>query len=208
MILTEQQKADVKSQIDYAVYKYGGNMAPSVARAKAETIANKALLSYSSSKGSIKTYLSGHLQKLSRAAYKASSPVSIPESRLMSKGKVRDFREEYHDTYGKQPSVEEVSKGVGISLTDARLHQIEPSTFKTEASFENISGGTYRDPYAIVDSLPTALKGVGRDIYVNNQKDKQIMKTHGLGRTTYFKRKKEIDRFLKSNSENENISFR
>ncbi len=202
------QQRDIDSQIDYAVYKYGGNMPKSVAKAKAEQIANKAMLNYSKEKGSVKTYLSSHMQKLSRSAYKASSPVSIPESRLMSKGRVRNFSEEFHDTYGKQPSIQELSRGAGISLSDAKLHALEPSTYRTETAFENVAGSEYKDTYAVLDSLPKDIKELGSDIYRKGAKEKEIMKKHGLGRTTYFKKKKLVDSFIKSNSEESGLTFR
>ena len=199
---------DIDSQIDYAVYKYGGNMPKSVAKAKAEQIANKAMLKYSKDKGSVKTFLSSHMQKLSRAAYKASSPVSIPESRLMSKGKVRNFTEEYHDTFGRKPTFQELAKGTGISIADAKLHSIEPTSYRTETAFENVAGSEYKDTYAVLDSLPSDIKGIGQDIYVHGAKEKDVMKKHGLGRTTYFKKKKLVDSFIKGNSESAGLTFK
>lgn len=202
-----QRQKDIDSQINYAVFKYGGNLPLSVARAKAENIANKAMLNYSPEKGNVKTYLSSHLQKLSRAAYKASTPVSIPESRLMSKGKIRNFQEEYHDTFGVAPSNQQVANGTGITTAEARLHSMEPNSYRAETAFENVAGQDYKDNHLVLDSLPSSINAIGQDIYAKDMKEKDIMKKYGLGRTTYFKKKKIIDNFLKGNSENSSITF-
>jgi len=200
---------DIKSQVDYAVRKYGGNLPPAVAKAQAERLANEAMKSYNPTKGNVKTYLSKRLQKLSRIAYKASTPLNIPESRLMSRAKIRDFIDEYRDTYGATPDHTTIAKYTKVPVVDARSYMMESAAVNTESSFDNIGGSKNKiDGYNIVHSLPDDLKDIGMDIYSKNLKESDITKKYKIGRTTYFSKKKKIDNFLKHNSGLANIEYR
>lgn len=200
---------DIESQISYAARKYGGNLPPSVAKAHARMLAIDAMKGYDSSKGNVKTYLNRRLQKLSRIAYKATTPLNIPESRLMGRAKIRDFIDEYKDTYGSTPSVQEISKGMRIPLSDAKNFMRESSSISNESSFDNIYANTpsSMSEQSIVDSLPLDLRDIGRDIYINNMGEKDILKKHGIGRTTFFAKKRKINNFIKSNSGLSNIQY-
>ncbi len=201
--------ADIKSQVDYAVRKYGGNLPPAVAKAQAERLANEAMKNYNPSKGNVKTYLSKRLQKLSRIAYKASTPLNIPESRLMSRAKIRDFIDEYRDTYGSTPDHTMIAKHTKVPLVDAKSYMMESAAVNTESSFDNISKNTSTmNNNMILYSLPPDLKDIGMDIYGKNLKESDITKKYKIGRTTYFSKKKKIDSFLKSNSGLSNIEYR
>lgn len=202
-------EADIKSQVDYAVRKYGGNLPSSVAKAQAERLAREAMKNYNPSKGNVKTYLSKRLQKLSRIAYKASTPLNIPESRLMSRAKIRDFIDEYRDTYGSTPDHTLIAKTVGVPIVDAKSYMMESAAVNNESAFDNIGGKNSGISHkAILDSLPSDLRDIGNDIYGNNMKEKGIMKKHKIGRTTYFLKKKKIDNFIKGNSGLSNIEYR
>jgi hypothetical protein len=204
-----QYDADIKSQVDYAVRKYGGNLPPAVAKAQAEKLANEAMRHYNPSKGNVKTYLSKRLQKLSRIAYKASTPLNIPESRLMSRAKIRDFIDEYRDTYGVTPDHNLISKHTKVPLVDAKSYMMESAAINNESSFDNISRkNSQNHSSAILHSLPSDLIDIGKDIYHNNMKESDITKKYKIGRTTYFSKKKKIDNFLKSNSGLSNIEYR
>ncbi len=201
---------DVESQISYAARKYGGNLPQSVAKAHAKILASKAMESYTPSKGNVKTYLSKRLQKLSRIAYKASTPLNIPESRLMSRAKIRDFVDEYRDTYGKMPAHSEISKHTGIKSVDAKNYISESSSITNESSFDNIHGSPSASMSGvnIIKSLPKDISELGADIYVNELKEKDILKKHKIGRTTYFSKKRKIDSFIKGHSGLANIEER
>lgn len=201
--------ADIKSQVDYAARKYGGNLPQSVAKAQAERLASEAMKSYNPSKGNVKTYLSKRLQKLSRIAYKASTPLNIPESRLMSRAKIRDFIDEYKDTYGATPSHQEISKNTKVPLVDARSYMMESAAVNNESAFDNISrAGMANNNNMVLNSLPSDLLDIGKDIYHNNMKESDVTKKYKIGRTTYFSKKKKIDTFLKGNSGLSNIEYR
>ena len=199
---------DIKSQIDFAVRKYGGNLPSSVARAQAEKLAKEAMLSYNPSKGNVKTYLSKRLQKLSRIAYKASTPVTIPEARLMSRAKIRDFIDEYKDSYGVTPDYKVIAKYTKVPLVDAKSHMMESAAITNESAFDNIKVSSGASMHStVLQSLPNDLIGLGGDIYKNNLSEKEIIKKHGIGRTTYFSKKKKIDNFLKGHSGLANIQY-
>ena len=201
--------SDIKSQVDYAVRKYGGNLPPSVAKSQAERLASEAMTKYNPSKGNVKTYLSKRLQKLSRIAYKASTPVNIPESRLMSRAKIRDFIDEYRDTYGATPDHTQISKHTNVPLVDARSYMMESAAINNESAFDNISRkNTGNNNSMILHSLPSDLLDIGKDIYHGNMKESDITKKYKIGRTTYFSKKKKIDHFLKSNSGLSNIEYK
>ena len=207
--MVKDYSADIKSQVDYAVRKYSGNLPKSVATAQAERLANEAMKKYDPSQGNVKTYLSKRLQKLSRIAYKASTPLNIPESRLMSRAKIRDFIDEYKDTYGSTPDHNAIAKHTNVPLVDAKSYMMESSAVNNESAFDNISrrgGGSANN--MILHSLPLDLVDIGKDIYQNNLKESDITKKYKLGRTTYFSKKKKIDNFLKGNSGLSNIEYR
>ena len=206
---TKDYSADIKSQVDYAVRKYGGNLPPAVAKAQAERLATEAMTKYNPALGNVKTYLSKRLQKLSRVAYKASTPLNIPESRLMSRAKIRDFVDEYKDTYGVTPDHKMISKYTSVPLVDAKSYMMETAAINNESSFDNISGmSRSKNNSMILHSLPQDLMDIGSDIYGKNLTEKEISKKYGIGRTTYFSKKKKIDHFLKSNSGLANIEYK
>ena len=193
---------DMESQIQYAARKYGGNLPPSVAKIHARVLAINAMKTYDKTKGNVKTYLNKHLQKLSRIGYKASSPLIIPESRLMGRAKIRDFSEEHIDTHGTPPSPEEISKGTGISIRDIEGHMAESFSLSPESGFDNIKGSGRQglSGHDIVQSLPRELRGIGEDVYIHERPEKEILKRHGIKRTAYFAKKKDIDSFIRQNS--------
>jgi len=200
---------DVKSQVDYAVYKYGGNLPPSVARAEAEKLAVEAMRSYTPSKGGIKTYLSGALKKMSRIGYKASSITKIPESRLLIRNKVNDYVDEFRDTHGVYPSVENIAKHFKIKKSDAIQHFNEAHSITNESAFENIEVGHDEPSYSdIVRSVSPDLQGLAEDIYLRNLDKNDILKKHKIGRTSFFAKKKKIDNEIKGMSSFANIVYR
>jgi DNA-directed RNA polymerase specialized sigma subunit len=200
--MNSKYKQDVESQISYAARKYGGNLPQSVAKAHARILADEAMKSYSPSRGNVKTYLSKRLQKLSRIAYKASTPLNIPESRLMSRAKIRDFVDEYKDTFGKMPSHDEISKHTSIKSVDAKNYLAESASISNESAFDNVQGSAQSamSGVNIIRSLPDDVLELGNDIYVNELKEKDILKKHKIGRTTYFAKKKKIDSFISNHS--------
>ena len=210
MVINSYQQ-DIDSQVAYAARKYGGNLPPSVAKAHAQSLAYAAMKNYDKSKGNVKTYLNKRLQKLSRIAYKATTPLNIPESRLMSRAKIRDFIDEHKDTFGYIPSPEQISKTVGVSLSDARSHTQESASISSESAFTNISGNSIDPSHVsevnIVRSLPSDLRSIGHDIYIANMSEKDISKKHGIGRTTFFSKKRKIDDFIKKHSGLSNIQY-
>ena len=201
---------DIKSQVDFAVMKDGGNLPPAVARAQAERLAREAMKKYNPSKGNVKTYLSKRLQKLSRIAYKASTPLSIPESRLMSRAKIRDFIDEYRDTYGVTPTHTEIAKHAKVPMLDAKTYMMESAAINNESAFDNISrrNNSVDNSSLILNSLPPDLIDIGKDIYSHGLNEKQIAKKYGVGRTTYFSKKKKIDNFIKHHAGLSNVEYR
>jgi len=200
---------DIKSQVDFAVMKYGGNLPPAVAKAQAERLAREAMKNYNPSKGNVKTYLSKRLQKLSRIAYKASTPLTIPESRLMSRAKIRDFVDEYRDTYGVTPTHTEIAKHAKVPMLDAKTYMMESAAINNESAFDNISRRSGTDNSSLIlNSLPADLADIGKDIYVHGMNEKQIAKKYGVKRTTYFSKKKKIDDFIKHHAGLSSIEYR
>jgi hypothetical protein len=200
---------DVKSQVDYAVYKYGGNLPPSVARAEAERLAVEAMQKYTKSKGGIRTYLSGALKKMSRIGYKASSIMKMPESRMISKTKINDFIDEYRDTHGVYPSIDIISKHTGTKESDVINYLNEGASLKTESAFENFGvGGPEMSEEDIVKSVSPDLRGLAEDIYLRNVNKNAILKKHKIGRTTFFARKKQIDSQIRNMSSGLNTLYR
>jgi DNA-directed RNA polymerase specialized sigma subunit len=206
---TDKYKADIDSQIIYASRKYGGNLPSSVAKAHATMLANEAMKSYSPSKGNVKTYLSKRLQKLSRIAYKASTPLNIPESRLMNRAKIQDYVDEYKDTFGRVPTHQEIVKNVGIKSVDAKNFMAESAPIAHESAFDNIHGASIEHVSGanIIRSLPEDIRSIGHDVYVNNLGESDILKKHKIGRTTFFSKKKKIDSFIKDHSGLANIQY-
>jgi len=203
-------KNDIDSQVAYAARKYGGNLPSSVAKAHAKLLAQKAMKNYSPDKGNVKTYLSKRLQKLSRIAYKASTPLNIPESRLMSRAKIRDFVDEYKDSFGRHPTAEEISSATGIKHSDAKNYIHESASITNESSFDNISdrSAKYISEESIIASLPHDLRNIAEDIYINGKKEKDILSDHKIGRTSYYAKKKKINSFIQEHSGLANIEYR
>lgn len=202
----EQTKKDIKSQIDYAVMKYGGNRPPSLVKAEAEALAAKAMKSYNPSSGGVKTYLSSRLQKLSRNAYKSSVSIKIPEKRLMARTKLRDFIDGHKDTYGFQPEVKDVAKGLGVSHKEADRLISEYGAIRTESSFSNnkvsapgLSGKE------IIMSLPLRYRNLAEDMYLKNISDESLQKKHGVKKETITSYRRRIGREIKRINLNNNI---
>ena len=209
--LDDKSRRDINSQIEYAARKYGGNLPESVARAHATSLANEAMKNYDVSKGNIKTYLSKRLQKLSRIAYKASTPLIIPESRLMNRAKIRDYVDEHVDTHGFRPDSKNIAKNTGVSMSDAKNYMQESSSVSNESSFDNIGSGTAMAPsltaLSIVNSMPFEIKDMAKDIYINGMKESDVLKKYRIGRTSFFSKKKKIDNFIREHSSKMNVSY-
>jgi DNA-directed RNA polymerase specialized sigma subunit len=127
----------------------------------------------------------------------------------MSRAKIRDFVDEYRDTYGATPDHKVIAKNTKVPLVDAKSYMMESAAINTESSFDNIGGAKNRmSGHTILHSLPEDLKDIGMDIYGNNLKESDITKKYKIGRTTYFSKKKKIDGFLKQNSGLANIEYR
>jgi DNA-directed RNA polymerase specialized sigma subunit len=127
----------------------------------------------------------------------------------MSRAKIRDFVDEYKDTYGKTPSHAEISSTLGIKPVDAKSYIMESASVSNESAFDNIHGNK---PDAIsgvniIQSLPGELRPLGHDIYVNELKEKDILKKHKIGRTTYFSKKRKIDSFIGEHSATVNTEY-
>jgi len=203
------QNPDVKSQIDYAVYKYGGNMPPSVARAEAERLAVEAMKKYTKNKGGIRTYLSGALKKMSRIGYKASTVMKMPESRMIAKTKINDFIDEYRDIHGNYPSIEDISKHTKTKESDVINHMNESISLKNESAFDNIGMNSASiSSHDIVKSVSPDLRGIAEDIYLRNLNKNDILKKHKIGRTTFFAKKKKIDNQIRNMSSSINTIYR
>ena len=186
-------EADIESQISFAVNKYGGNRPKSLVRAEAERLATEAMKKYNPASGNVKTYLSSRLQKLSRQAYKASTPLNIPESRLMGRAKLRDFIEFHKETHGFSPTISEISLGLKIKEKEAARMLSEYGAVRAESLF----AGSKDKPMSLshssmIMSLSPEVRSLATDIYVHEKKDAEIMKIHGLKRTTYLGKKRAI----------------
>lgn len=199
-------KKDIESQINYAVGKYGGNRPPSLARAEAESIVNKAMKSYDPKNGGVKTFLSSRLQKMSRTAYKASSPLRIPETRLMGRRKLRDFIDGYKDTHGFSPSDEDIAEGMGVSIKEAARMTQEYGAVRAESLY---AGGKEKaaglSNLGIIHSLPIESRAIAEDIFIREETDKKMMKRTGMKRSSYLNMKRDLASKIKVLSHSQNI---
>lgn len=197
---------DIESQIRFAVSKYGGNRPTSVARAEAERIVEKAMKNYDVSMGNVKTYLSSRLQKMSRSAYKASSPINIPESRLMARTKLRSFIEGYKDTHGFSPSASDVSEGMRVSKKEAERMIKEYVAVRAESSYSGFS----ESPASVtightLDSMPNDLRGIAGLYLKDGKTDAEIRKVTGIPQSSLSRKKKKITELAKQFSYENNI---
>ncbi len=208
--MMEKYKADVDSQVQYAAKKWGGNLTPYVALAHAQSLASDAMKTYDPSQGNVKTFLSKRLQKLSRIAYKASTPLNIPESRLMGRAKIRDYIDEHVDTFGHTPDPSDIARNAKVSLVEAKNYMAESSSVSNESAFDNISGAQQQTMTNsdVVNSLPLGIRDIGKDLYLGGMKEKDIIKKYSIGRTTFFSKKKSIDGFIKDNAGLTSIQYK
>jgi DNA-directed RNA polymerase specialized sigma subunit len=208
-MLTQDDKQAIESQINYAVAKYGGNRPPSLARAEAEMIVHNAMKNYNPKSSGIKTYLSSRLQKMSRKAYKASSPLSIPETRLMGRRKLRDFIDGYKDTHGFAPSVSDIAEGLKVPLNEANRMMSEYGAVRAESLYsDSKERPAILSHEAIIQSLPIEHRNLAEDIFIKELSAPDIMKQHNLKRSTYLGRKKKIVKQLTAISNINNIERR
>ena len=204
--MDQQIKKDIESQISYAVSKYGGNRPPSLARAEAERIAYSAMKKYDPKNGGVKTYLSSRLQKMSRSAYKASSPLNIPETRLMGRRKLRDFIDGYKDTYGFSPSVEHIAEGMKVKEKEAERMMSEYGAVRAESLY---SGSKERPSemsgIGIIQSLPIDHRSIAEDIFIHELSDTEVMKKNNMKRSSYLNMKRKITSGIKGLSSINNV---
>jgi len=190
----EKENKIVESQISFAVNKYAAGRNPHVVRAEAEHIAKEALKTYRGSSSGLKTYLSVQLQKMSRTAYKSTSPISIPENRLMLRSKYRKFLEAYRDEHGFSPSDSEISAGIKVPIKEGiRFKQEGNGVRNEEAYVTNKEKEDIISPSDIIRELPPHLAGIGMDFYHHQLPMSKILKKYKIKKTLAYKQKKELD---------------
>ena len=178
---SDQDRFIIDGQISYIANRYSNGRPFSVAKAEAERLANEGLKKYNPKMGNLKTFLTGILQKMSRNAYKASVPISVPEHRLLLRNKYRNFRDAHKEMYGYTPTAKEVSKGIKVSVKEVEKMMSEYGAVRAESAFatQNLKGDGMTDE-DVVYNLPAHLQPIAKELYINGltkSKAQKVLKT-------------------------------
>jgi DNA-directed RNA polymerase specialized sigma subunit len=128
---TERQRElliALKPTINSAITSFGGGNKALLTRAY--IITKNALEKYDPKKGTnLKTYVYSNLQKLSRHNNNRNTIVKIPEGARLDNTRVYKFRREFEDKYDREPTIQEVSDGTGLSsMRVTKLGALKPET--------------------------------------------------------------------------------
>lgn len=206
--MDSKDKEIIDNQIEIAVNRYGFNMPKGLAKSKARAIVKDAMRTYDGTT-SLSTYMASKLRKLSRDSYARNYMVKVPEQRIIDKKKVFDFMDEYKDTYGKDASHRDISKSLGMKESSIK-HIVEMKNIHNGGDFEIQRNQGLRTDIGIdvaIKKLPKHLRGMASDIYKKNKTSSEIMKSRNVGKTSYFKYKKQIKNGLSSATERNDIDY-
>ncbi|MDF1879611.1 hypothetical protein JHD46_08175 [Sulfurimonas sp. SAG-AH-194-C20] len=178
-----------QGQIDYAVRKFSTNRPESIVRMEAEAIVRKGIKDWNPSKGNISTFLSSRLQKLSRESYRASSPLSKPEKRMILGKRFKMFSEDFIDTRGKEPSSKDISRGLSISISEASMLKAEDFTVRTESAY---GGSSTRAPLLSSSEIVKSLSERDKPFGENILQKKDSLTNSPLSSSFLKKRKTEV----------------
>lgn len=106
--------------IDTAVSSYVGQNASPNIKSQARLMALRALNTYDPSRGNVKTHLLSQMQSLRRLAAKAQNIISIPEQVGLDFKRMNDAENELRDSFGRDPSDEELADSTGLSTRRIR----------------------------------------------------------------------------------------
>lgn len=107
--------------IDYQLASLGSSADP-VMRNKALVYTAQAIPNYDPERGSLPTYVSSQLRRLSRERRALNSPMKIPERAQLDAYAASRSEQEYIDQYGREPDMAQLSDFSGIST--AKLGKI------------------------------------------------------------------------------------
>jgi DNA-directed RNA polymerase specialized sigma subunit len=105
----------VQPTIDYTLRNLGAQNDP-VMRATARTIAADAVKSFDPSRGALSTHVSSQLRRLYREGRKRRSPIPVPERMQLDQLHVQRVYDDFLDTHGKEPTMEEWADKARIPL--------------------------------------------------------------------------------------------
>ena len=201
----EKLNREINQQLDYHVSKYKSHMNETVLRARAELIVRKALKDWNPSKGNIKTYLNGQLQQLYRFV-NSNQTVYIPENQLQTMHKAKKIIHDYRDTYGRDPSPEDLAKELKITEKKAKnmIYMVDGTT---RTSFETEDGGhvtqTFSDNDVIGSIQDPIHKQIAHELYTKGTSPKIIQQKFGIGQTKFYEMKKNIDNHINQFAEHQ-----
>lgn len=124
----------VSPVIDSAMTSFGGS-GGSTLRSRAKLLTLQALPSYDPSRGSLRTHLLGHLQRLRRVGADSQNIIRIPEAVALNFQHLSQAEAEFRDRFGREPSDSEIADRTGLSLkriTHIRKSQLPVSEGMTQ----------------------------------------------------------------------------
>ncbi|OQB16708.1 MAG: RNA polymerase sigma factor SigD [Parcubacteria group bacterium ADurb.Bin192] len=120
--LVKQVNPIIQSQVNKL---YTGNIPRSALEAHATNLAIKSFDNYNPEQTQLNTYLTWQLKPLNRYVYKHQNIGKIPESRIVHIGAINRAKVELHETYGRNPTEQEIADHTGIALSDVKLLEKE-----------------------------------------------------------------------------------
>ena len=106
---------NLQPTIDYQLASLGSASDP-VMRNKALVYTAKAIPNYDPERGSLPTYVSSELRRLSRERRALNSPMRIPERAQLDAYTASKYEQDFIDQHGREPDMAELSDFSGISI--------------------------------------------------------------------------------------------
>ena len=100
--------------INSAVKSYGGG--DKQLNTQAKILAIKAINNYQPGRSKLSTYIHSSLRPLSRIRDKRKSAIYLPENVRVDSQTVYRFKDNFRNTEGREPSLQEISDNVGLSI--------------------------------------------------------------------------------------------
>ena len=116
---TPEGNATMLQAIDPIVQKgasmYGGGQSP-LTRSRARKLALQSLSNYDRNRSRLQSHLLNQMQGLRRTSHQQHTVIHVPERVMLDSHKLHRYTQELQDELGREPTDDELSNKVGVSL--------------------------------------------------------------------------------------------
>lgn len=171
----------VEPVINEAMRSYASQSTSSpTLKSKARQLTLDAFESYDPARAKLRTHLLSRLQGLRRLGTQETQLLHVPEQLLLDHGHLRQSENQLKETLGRDPSAQELSDHVGLSMRRIqKIRTMQPAKAESSLAAHQESPGRFAP--AVTGSSEKAQQAWQEFIYQDLEPTDQIILEHTLG---------------------------